>query len=139
MPEAKIARHAELVSAMLALQPTNVNHKKCTPRTLTLSRDGQYVFAEWFEGIEDAKRDASDDIYIAQLSKIAELPGRIAIVLHELETVDVPDACWTKDLVSAEAMARALAISEWLRHEQQRNNYLAKMDHELEQLRSLDQ
>lgn len=113
--------HVEEVRSVLEglrrIEPALDRHFESFPIVPSLSDEASRLFQLFYdENAEILARTSGD--YSAAVSKLEELPARLALVLHLSRWAagdDVDD-----DLVDADSMAAAITMTVWFRHETQR-------------------
>ncbi|WP_347244555.1 DUF3987 domain-containing protein [Thermogutta sp.] len=90
---------------------------KPVPRTMRLSVEAKAAYIDFYNAHANQLADATGD-WAAALSKLEELPLRLGLVLHLVrwaagESVDA-------DIVDGDSMGRAIALTEWHKHETRR-------------------
>lgn len=110
--------HVEAVRNVLdrlrRFEPRLDRYGEPAPVILKLTDDAKQLFREFFNANAEILAEATGD-YAAAVSKLEELPARLALILQLSrwaadDTVD-------NELVDADSMAAAIAMTVWFRHE----------------------
>ena len=86
------------------------------PKSLDLAADADSVYGEWFERHVGLLSDTGQGPIAAALSKLEEVPGRLALVLA-LGRSDTPTSL---SQVDEDTMMRAVRLTDWFVAEAQR-------------------
>lgn len=106
----------ELTRRFSALRAMELPAEGQPPKSLDLAADADSVYGEWFERHVGLLSDTGQGPIAAALSKLEEVPGRLALVLA-LGRSDTPTSL---SQVDEDTMMRAVRLTDWFVAEAQR-------------------
>jgi len=107
----------QVFDALFALEHDIGDDGKPVARVLRLSPDAQAAYIAFYNAHAVELADAVGDM-AAALSKLEELPARLALVFHLVRWA--AGEAVNPDVVDAASMTRAIALTEWHKHETRR-------------------
>jgi hypothetical protein len=112
--ESLIAVVGNVFDRLFALEPDGYENGVPVPRVMTLSPDAQAAYVAFYNAHAVQLADATGDV-AAALSKLEELPARLALVFHLVRYAAGEDV--DPDVVDSDSMRRAITLTEWHKHE----------------------
>jgi hypothetical protein len=110
--------YERIVRQLYALEHATDEAGESHPILVRLSPEAKAAFVEWHREHKRHARQLVGDVRAA-MSKLLELPARLGLVLHEV-AVATKRHTLPADEMAVEAMAAAVTISRWYRHEVER-------------------
>lgn len=134
LSDATEQRYAQMVQDLFLLQGELDSAGEPRAATLTLSSEGRALFRAYVNrtGLEQS---AMHGAAAAQWSKLEEIPGRLAILIHSVRQVTTGVKDFWK--IDGDTMRRAIALSEWFKTETLRIGRVLRESQTLREARHL--
>lgn len=125
----------ELLDSLLALEPLRDDDGGWRPRLIGLAPEAKKLFIEWHDCHVREVAELHDDHLRAHWSKLKGTCARIALLFACTEVVGGQNLT----AVPADCIARAIEVTEWLKHESARIYALMSDSEENKELLALEQ
>ncbi len=107
----------DVLERLRRFEPRLDRYGEPAPVVLKLTDDAKQLFREFYDENAEILASATGD-YAAAVSKLEELPARLALILQLTRWAADDDV--DNELVDADSMSAAIAMTVWFRHESRR-------------------